>query len=115
MQIGMVASLVGGVQPQPSGSGNVLRERQATTGESQPQLAEKRISAEEFLKNVKALTDGGQHSVRFEMDHEVNMMVVKIYDSKSNEMIQQIPAESLLGTTKALQEYRRGLVVDDKS
>lgn len=118
MQIGAIAPMVSGVQPHQagqSGQGNVVRERQSPTRDAVPQSAERRVSAEDFLKKVAALTDGGQHSVRFEMDHDVNMMVVKIFDSRSNELLQQIPAESLLGTTKALQEYRRGLLVDDQS
>ncbi len=118
MQIGAIATMVSGVQPVPAGTpgqGNVVRERQTARHDAVPQPVEKRVSAEDFLKKVAALTDGGQHSVRFEMDRDVNMMVVKIFDSKSNELLQQIPAESLLGTTKALQEYRRGLLVDDQS
>lgn len=119
MQIGTITPMVGTIQPRPaggqSGSGDVVRERQSPAREALPQPAEKRVSAEEFLKKVRALTDGGQHSVRFEMDKDVNMMVVKIYDSSSNELLQQIPAESLLGTAKALQEYRRGMLVDDQS
>ena len=119
MQIGTISPMVGAIQPRTaggqSGTGDVVRERQAPMRDAHPQPAEKRVSAEEFLKKVKSLTDGGQHSVRFEMDKEVNMMVVKIYNSSSNELIQQIPAESLLGTAKALQEYRRGMLVDDQS
>lgn len=118
MQIGTITTMVNGTQPlpaSPSGQGNVVRERLTPRHDAVPQPAEKRVSAEDFLKKVAALTDGGQHSVRFEMDRDVNMMVVKIFDSRSNELLQQIPAESLLGTTKALQEYRRGLLVDDQS
>ncbi|NTV14074.1 MAG: flagellar protein FlaG [Desulfobulbaceae bacterium] len=118
MQIGSITPMAVGAQPhqvgQP-GQGNVVRERQSPMRDTLPHPVEKRVSAEDFLKKVAALTDGGQHSVRFEMDQDVNMMVVKIFDSSSNELLQQIPAESLLGTTKALQEYRRGLLVDDQS
>ena len=117
MQIGAITPLVSGVQPQPTGSpgqGSAVRERQTAGHAAVPQPTEKRVSAEDFLKKVAALTDGGQHSVRFEMDRDVNVLVVKVFDSKSNELIQQIPAESLLGATKALQEYRLGLLVDDQ-
>jgi len=119
MQIGAITPMVGRVQPnpagnQPSGTGDAVRVSQSPARDAQPQPAVKRVSAEEFLKKVRSLTDGGQHSVRFEMDKDLNVMVVKIYNSHSDELIQQIPAESLLGTTKALQEYRRGLLVDDQ-
>lgn len=111
--------MVAGAQPHPAGQlgqGNVVRERhQAVRHDAAPQATEKRVSAEEFLKKVAALTDGGLHSVRFEMDQDVNMLVVKVFDSSTQELLQQIPAESLLGSTKALQEYRRGMLVDGQS
>ena len=115
MQIGTVTSMVSGPQPGQPVQGNVVRERQPSRHDAVPQATDKRVSAEEFLKKVAALTDGGMHSVRFEMDQDVNMLVVKVFDSGTQELLQQIPAESLLGTTKALQEYRRGMLVDDQS
>ena len=49
------------------------------------------------------------------MDKDAKVLVLKIYDSDSEELIRQIPAESLLGTMKALQGYRRGMIVDDQA
>jgi len=117
MQIGSLAAVVGNAQASQavqSGQGSVVRERQPTSHESVPRPAEKRVSAEDFLKKVQQLADGGNHSVRFEMDKEVNILVVKVYNNKTQELLSQTPAESLLGTAKALQEYRRGMLIDDK-
>lgn len=115
MEIGTVAFAGSGLKPQPSGPEMVRQERQAVKRDSAPPQAEKRVSPEEFLKKIQELTEGGQHSVSFEMDRDINMLVVKVFDSRTNEIVRQIPAESLLGTYKALQEYRRGMLVDDQS
>ncbi len=115
MQIGSLAAVVGVAQPPQTGQGNVVRERQPALHDSVPRPAEKRVSAQDFLKKVQQLADGGNHSVRFEMDRDINVLVVKVFDSKTQELLSQTPAESLLGTAKALQEYRRGLLIDDKS
>jgi len=73
-----------------------------------------KVDSGEILRKISEMTDGGRHSVRFEMDSEVNILVVKVFDSNTNELVTQIPAESLLGTTKSLQEFRRGMMVDDQ-
>lgn len=116
--IGSLAAVVGGAQPPQTGQtgqGNVVRERQSPLHDSAPRPTEKRVSAQDFLKKVQQLADGGNHSVRFEMDKDINVLVVKVFDSKTQELLSQTPAESLLGTAKALQEYRRGLLIDDQS
>ena len=92
----------------------VKRDRQSATHDAPPQPADKRVAPEEILKRIKELTEGGAHSVRFEMDPEINVLVIRMYDSKTEELIRQIPAESLLETARSLQEYRRGLIVDDR-
>lgn len=79
------------------------------------QAPEAKGASDEILKKIQELTDGGNHSVRFEMDSEINVLVVKVYNSKTDELVRQIPAESLLGTAKALREFSRGLMVDDKT
>lgn len=117
MQIGTITPTVGVAQPHQAGQpgqGNAVRERQPSMRDSLPKPAEKRVSSEEFLRKIKELAGSG-NSVRFEMDSEINVLVVKIYDSKTQELLSQTPAESLLGTAKALQEYRRGMLIDDQS
>jgi len=118
MQIGTVSPAGTRVHPQPGGSPEkVQQDRQALMRDATPKKAEgkdSKVSSEEFLKRIRELTDSGQHSVRFEMDKDIQVLILKIYDSKTEELVRQVPAESLLGTMKALQEYRRGLIVDNQ-
>ncbi len=44
------------------------------------------------------------YSVRFENDARSKVMVVKIVDSETQEVIRQVPAEELLGMRAALDE-----------
>lgn len=120
MQIGTISPVETNAQPQTGDSlEKVKQDRQAVRRDETPKQAEaeaeEEVSSIEVLKKIKELTDGGQHSVRFEMDKDAKVLVLKIYDSDSEELIRQIPAESLLGTMKALQGYRRGMIVDDQA
>jgi flagellar protein FlaG len=72
------------------------------------------VPPEEFLKRVKALTENGTYSVRFETDPSTQQMIVKVVDSQTDEVIRQVPPESLLGTRQALTEYE-GNFVNTKS
>ena len=108
-QIGTNAALSHSATPEI-----VRRDRQAPNPQSSAKQEARKVAPEEVLRRIKELTDGGAQSVRFEMDKDLNVLVIRMYDSQTDELIRQIPAESLLETTKALQEYRRGLIVDNK-
>jgi flagellar protein FlaG len=81
--------------------------------EEQPQsdqLEKKQIQPEELLSQIKALTEDGLYSVRFENDSDAGEMVVKIVDNESDEVIRQIPPEELLELTQRLNDLRGNLV-----
>ena len=65
---------------------------------------------EELLQSIKALTDSGAYSVRFEMHKETNDMVINLIDQKSGEVIRQIPPDEILGLHKTLADLRGNLV-----
>ena len=73
----------------------------------------KSIQPEELLGQIKALTENGVYSVRFE-NNDVDQLVVKVVDSNSGEVIRQIPPEELMELTKHLNELR-GNIVDTQS
>jgi flagellar protein FlaG len=65
---------------------------------------------EELLGKIKALTEDGLYSVRFEADDKTHQLVVKIVDSKTQKVIRQVPAEEMLGLREALTEYQGNFV-----
>ncbi len=71
------------------------------------------VQPEELLGQIKALTENGIYSVRFE-NNEADQLVVKVVDSETNEVIRQIPPEELMQLTKHLNELR-GNIVDTVS
>ncbi len=82
-------------------------ERQRQEIEQQPQTdssEQSKVQSEELLNQIKALTEDGVYSVRFEQDEDVQELVVKIVDNETEEVIRQIPPEELLNLTKTLQE-----------
>ncbi len=63
------------------------------------------IQPEELIKNIKALTEDGIYSVRFEIDEPTNDLVINLIDQEG-EIIRQVPSEEILGTRKRLSELR---------
>lgn len=87
----------------------VDRKRQES---QQPQSTPKESKAppEELLKQIKALTEDGLYSVRFERDSNSDQMIVKIVDSDTNEVVRQIPPEDLINLSKRLNELSGNIV-----
>jgi flagellar protein FlaG len=116
MNIDVTASIGGAVQQKPQAPEQIdaqrkNKEKVADTPQAAP--AEKGIQAEELLGQIKAVTDNGLYSVRFEQNDNKEF-VVKIYDQKTNEVVRQIPAEEMLKLKAALEDLR-GNIVDTKA
>ena len=86
-------------QSDPAASASNVSEEDA----NQPQ-------PEELLQSIKAMTDNGAYSVRFEMHKETNDLVIRLIDQKSGDVIRQIPAEEILGMHKTLADLRGNLL-----
>jgi flagellar protein FlaG len=89
------------------------------TAREQPDQAQEntpksKVQPEEILSKIKALTENGAYSVRFEKDDRSGQLVVKIVDSETQEVIRQVPAEAMLGLREALADLQ-GNIVDTTS
>ena len=68
------------------------------------------VQPEEILSQIKALTEDGLYSVRFENSREFNELIVKVVDTETDEVIRQVPAEEVLGMKASLAELRGQIV-----
>lgn len=73
-------------------------------------VRENLVAPEEVLNKIKGLTEGGIHSVRFEMNSDLDMLVISIVDKESGEVIRQVPAEELIDSSVYLKELRGSLL-----
>ncbi len=78
------------------------------------QQEQEKVQPEELLSQIKALTEDGIYSVRFENDNDAGELIVKVVDRETDEVIRQIPPEELLSLTKRLNDLR-GNIVDTQS
>ena len=87
-------------------------ERKRQESQQQPQSAsqENKMPPEELLNQIKAITEDGLYSVRFERDSGTEDLIVKIVDSETDEVLRQIPPEELLNLSKHLRELSGNLV-----
>ncbi len=112
MNIDITANTGGGVQqklqaPEQIDAQRKNKEKVADT--PQATSAEKGIQSEELLSQIKAVTEDGLYSVRFEQNDNKEF-VVKIYDQKTNEVVRQIPAEEMLKLREALKDLAGNIV-----
>ena len=68
------------------------------------------LQPEELLTQIKALTEDGLYSVRFEKSKDTNDLIVKVVDAKTDEVVRQIPPEELVNLSRQLEELRGNLV-----
>ena len=105
------------LQKMPRPSEQIESNRKSAKEQPQPEQAQtdsKKVQPEEILTQIKALTEDGLYSVRFENDERSKELVVKIVDSDTQEVIRQVPAEEVLGIKAALADLQ-GNMVDIKS
>ena len=101
------------VQKMPQASESLDSDRKKIKKEdSKPQAATEKndVQPEELLNQIKALTENGIYSVRFESDEKTEQLVVKIVDNETQEVVRQVPAEELLGLRKALTDFQGNFI-----
>lgn len=117
--VGASTNITGTVlQKMPQASDQIDTTRRNTSDDpaaTQTNTGKNSVQASELLKQIKALTENGTFSVQFETDSDTGKMVVKVVDTKTDEVIRQIPPEALLGLDQALTEYATGNFVNTKS
>lgn len=60
------------------------------------------VQPEEILTQIKALTQEGLFSVRFEKSKNSDQLIIKVVDSETGKIIRQVPAETVLGASAGL-------------
>ncbi|MDD3815239.1 MAG: flagellar protein FlaG [Desulfocapsaceae bacterium] len=110
MNIDMTSSVGGAVQPKAQVLDQIDSQRKNQTADTpQASSSQKGVQSEELLSQIKAITEDGLYSVRFEQNDNADL-IVKIYDTKTNELMRQIPAEELVNLQKMLDDLRGNLV-----
>lgn len=99
------ASSKGGVEAQAEASGKKLPQLKASADEQEeksPATAQSKVNVEQALASVNEFVQSVQRDLQFSVDEELNTTVVKVIDSKSGELIRQIPEESFLELARKL-------------
>jgi flagellar protein FlaG len=68
------------------------------------------IQPEELLNNIKALTEDGLYSVRFEMRKDSGDLIINLVDAKTGEVLRQIPPEEIVDLHKYMDDLRGNIV-----
>ncbi len=68
------------------------------------------IQPEELLNNIKALTDDGLYSVRFEMNKDTNELVINLIEAETGDVIRQIPPEEIVNLREYMQDLKGNIL-----
>lgn len=96
--------------PAPSPAENIERNRQKVASDPEGTDSQKLVAPEEVLTKIKALTDDGIYSVRFEKNEQNEDLIISLVDSDSGEVIRQIPPEEVLGISEKVSDLRGSLL-----
>jgi len=89
----------------------VEKKNEKNTDEQQLSLDNVKDILQKKMENVKLLFNG---EAKFEIDREADLIVVKIIDKESKELIRQIPPEEAVKLAKAMNEIE-GIIFDQKA
>lgn len=93
---------------------NVVREHSPTSGELQNILSKRKDEdLEIFKENFEKLKKIFRGEAEFRIDKDTNMVVIKIKDPETGEVIRQIPPELALKLAKKIQELL-GVLMDER-
>ncbi|QIV79172.1 flagellar protein FlaG [Fervidobacterium pennivorans subsp. keratinolyticus] len=93
---------------------NVVRENTKASGELQNILGERKDEELEIFKeNFEKLKKIFRGEAEFRIDKDTNMVVIKIKDPETGEVIRQIPPELAIKLAKNIQELL-GVLMDER-
>ncbi len=83
-------------------SGSVSQEQGWAKEKGRTSVQELQAAVDDMNRKAQDL----RRSVQFSIDRELNMTVVKVVDSRTEEVVRQIPSEEFIEISKALRESR---------
>ena len=88
---------------------------QQQPGERQPSEAE----IQEAIDEVRRVIEPVARNLRFSVDDDTNLTLIKVVDSATDEVIRQIPSEEMVAIAKAIDKLQgmlqQGVLLRDKA
>jgi flagellar protein FlaG len=72
---------------------------------------EEKIDTEEAVERIVSAANYFNREIHFELEKELNLMIVKVIDSETDEVIRQIPPEELVELSKNAKDLK-GLLIN---
>ncbi len=85
--------------------------KQEKTVESEDIKKDEKIETEEAVERILNTANFYNRKIRIEIEEELNIMIVKVIDSETEEVIRQIPPEELIALSKNARDLK-GLLIN---
>jgi flagellar protein FlaG len=112
-----VVPVVAGTQPAKPVASSPKKESEPATQETLRKLPKAPLRPDEVKKTVEELNEAMQTvgtALSFSVDKETGRTVVKVLDSKTGEVIRQIPAEEMVRVSQRIAKLV-GVLFDDEA
>lgn len=97
----------------PHGKGHVFRTAHGRADTEIPDLQLTRDEVKEIVDELQTTTETMNKRLKFTMNHELDRIVVKVVDAKTDTVIKELPPESLQRIQARMREAI-GLLLDEK-
>lgn len=105
----------------PTSSGNILpvekQDKEVTSvGIPKKEESTPQVNAEELIDIVAKANDTSlarSSNLKFSVAEGTNINVVRVEDSKTGELIRQIPSEQMVSLARALDDQIQGIVLEE--
>ncbi len=74
-------------------------------------LTDEKIDTEQAVQKIVSAAKFFNREIRMELEKDLNMMIVKVVDGETDEVIRQIPAEEFIELSKNAKNLK-GLLID---
>jgi flagellar protein FlaG len=85
--------------------------RQVNIATSEDVKKEEKIDTEEAVERIVKAANYFSREIHFEVEKELDIMIVKVIDSETDEVIRQIPPEELVELSKNAKDLK-GLLIN---
>lgn len=99
-----------GANPAPAGDSHVENRVEKKEEEQNTRPTDRKESLHEAANKANHLIEGRNSDLKFTVDKETGIDVVKVIDTKTQEVIRQIPAQEMLDIAKHLDDLQGVLI-----
>lgn len=100
--------------PAPSGSALPSQAHAKVASQIQPQPQPRPPALQDTVSQLNAFAQSIDRQLQFSIDRQSGLVVIKVVDTQTHQVIRQIPAKDVLALARQMHEARKGALFAQK-